>query len=584
MSGSGRDGLLLVVRWGWPAVLLAGGARWIHSKDAKYNGNFKAMQPSGWEKEGLQAPEGSKHYGISALLSSPCDPSNGIVLQYEVRFTKGITCGGAYIKLLTVPTAEAVEAGASLDPEALTNASPYSIMFGPDKCGPSGKVHLILRHRNPVDGTVTEHALTTAPEPMKDTSSHVYTLTLKPDNSFSILIDGNVTSSGSLLEDFSPAINPPATILDPSDVKPLTWSDFKTIADPSVVKPADWDDRPKVPDAKVPKPKGWQDDVQPTIDDPEAFKPAEWDDEEDGEWSAPQVANPLCTPGCGVFVPPMWANPDFKGAWAAPQIDNPDYKGEWVQLTIPNPGLFEDQAPLASIGLVGAAAIEIWTVDAGYVFDHILLAPATAEGLALAEALRVEAWQPRGAAEDAAEEAELAAMEATAAAETAAKAKATKAAQEARAAKAAESSSLFARAANFDAYLTTLILDLFDRPPLDALKQSAAPALALLVSHPQLSYAVAAAPLLMLMVLIMMMTGGRANPTPTARPSPPTSEEHDAAAPEVAEAKAEPQVEQEEEVEEQAEDEAAGEGEIRPQAAEVEEATAKPARRKSPRT
>lgn len=30
------------------------GARWIHSEDAKYNGRFKAMQPSGWEKEGLQ--------------------------------------------------------------------------------------------------------------------------------------------------------------------------------------------------------------------------------------------------------------------------------------------------------------------------------------------------------------------------------------------------------------------------------------------------------------------------------------------------------------------------------------------------
>lgn len=75
---------------------------------------------------------------------------------------------------------------------------------------------------------------------------------------------------------------------------------------------------------------------------------------------------------------------------------------------------------------------------------------------------------PPVSSQDSAEEAELAAMEVAAAAETAAKAKA---AQEARAAKGEESSSLFARAANFDAYLTTLILNLFDRPPLDALKQ-----------------------------------------------------------------------------------------------------------------
>lgn len=45
------------------------------------------------------------------------------------------------MKLLTVPTAEEAAAGASLNPKALTNDSPYSIMFGPDKCGTaSGKV------------------------------------------------------------------------------------------------------------------------------------------------------------------------------------------------------------------------------------------------------------------------------------------------------------------------------------------------------------------------------------------------------------------------------------------------------------
>ena len=28
-------------------------------------------------------------------------------------------------------------------------------MFGPDKCGLTSKVHFIIRHKNPVNGTVT---------------------------------------------------------------------------------------------------------------------------------------------------------------------------------------------------------------------------------------------------------------------------------------------------------------------------------------------------------------------------------------------------------------------------------------------
>ena len=31
-----------------------------------------------------------------------------------------------------------------------TPDSPYIVMFGPDKCGDTNKVHFILRHQNPV--------------------------------------------------------------------------------------------------------------------------------------------------------------------------------------------------------------------------------------------------------------------------------------------------------------------------------------------------------------------------------------------------------------------------------------------------
>jgi len=42
--------------------------------------------------------------------------------------------------------------------------------------------------------------------------------------------------------------------------------------------------------------------------------PADWDTEEDGDWEAPVVPNPLCkeAPGCGVWNRPTKSNPDYK--------------------------------------------------------------------------------------------------------------------------------------------------------------------------------------------------------------------------------------------------------------------------------
>ena len=46
--------------------------------------------------------------------------------------TDGLDCGGAYLKLL--------QDNAALHAEEFSNASPYIIMFGPDKCGATNKV------------------------------------------------------------------------------------------------------------------------------------------------------------------------------------------------------------------------------------------------------------------------------------------------------------------------------------------------------------------------------------------------------------------------------------------------------------
>jgi calnexin len=46
--------------------------------------------------------------------------------------TDGLECGGAYMKLL--------QNNKKLQSEEFSNASPYVIMFGPDKCGSTNKV------------------------------------------------------------------------------------------------------------------------------------------------------------------------------------------------------------------------------------------------------------------------------------------------------------------------------------------------------------------------------------------------------------------------------------------------------------
>ncbi len=80
----------------------------------------------------LQVPEKAKHYGISSLLPEPVDPAKDLVLQFDLKLGSGLTCGGAYLKFVT--------ADGSFKPEGLKDDTPYTVMFGPDKCGDTNKV------------------------------------------------------------------------------------------------------------------------------------------------------------------------------------------------------------------------------------------------------------------------------------------------------------------------------------------------------------------------------------------------------------------------------------------------------------
>lgn len=87
------------------------------------------------------------------------------------------------------------------------------------------QVHFILRHKHPKTGVFEEKHLKDTPRVPSDSLTHVYTLIIRADNSFEILIDGDSKSKGSLLEAMEPSINPPAEIDDPTDHKPADWVD-----------------------------------------------------------------------------------------------------------------------------------------------------------------------------------------------------------------------------------------------------------------------------------------------------------------------------------------------------------------------
>jgi len=266
-----------------------------------------------------------------------------LVLQFQVRHEQKIDCGGGYIKLHD----------ADLDQANLSGDSPYTIMFGPDICGSSTKrVHAIFSYKG------ENHLINKKVTCETDQLSHVYTLVVKPDQTYEIRIDGKVRESGSMLDDWD--FLPPAEIKDPEQSKPADWVDDALIVDPESVKPEGYDDIPEM------------------IPDPEAQMPEDWDEEDDGEWEAPVLKNP-----------------EYKGKWEPEQIENPDYIGEWVHPMIPNPNHEADEEIYVSNNAY--VGFDLWQVKSGSIFDNIIVTDDIAE----AEAFLAETYTKNKDAEKA---------------------------------------------------------------------------------------------------------------------------------------------------------------------------------------
>lgn len=254
-------------------------------------------------------------YAASAPIVPVISDPLSVRVAFSVQHTQQLSCGGGYVKLMP-----------KFDPTEFNGDTPYSIMFGPDVCGGDKKIQAILSYNG------TNVPLTTIVPIAVDTRVHVYSLLLNVANrKYQISVDGDVRSAGSI-----------------EDAWNLLAS--RLIPDPSVSKPDDWVDEAEIPDPEDVKPTDWEE--MPTIADPSSSKPEDWSDDDDGEWEAPQVANPR-----------------YKGAWVQKRIPNPEYQGVWKHPTIPNPD-FEDD-PRLCMYTFGAIGIDIWQVEAGTKFTNI---------------------------------------------------------------------------------------------------------------------------------------------------------------------------------------------------------------------
>merc|ERR1711881_774945 len=268
-------------------------SRWTQSKAKADLGKFQVSAGKFYgdaeASKGLQTSQDAKFYGIMAKHKEFSNDGKTLVVQFSVKHQQDIDCGGAYLKL--TPT---------MDAEKFAGDSKYNIMFGPDICGSSTKkTHVIFNYKEKnLDKKKEVRA-------ESDTLSHLYTLIVKPDNTYEVQIDQNKVDSGSLAEGWD--------FLEPKEIR-----------DPDEKKPKDWVDEAEIDDPTDKKPDGY-DDIPAKIADPKAKKPDDWDDESDGTWEAPQVDNPA-----------------FKGAWKAKRIKNPAYKGIWEAKLIANPKYVAD--------------------------------------------------------------------------------------------------------------------------------------------------------------------------------------------------------------------------------------------------
>ncbi|KAJ3143773.1 COP9 signalosome complex subunit 3, partial [Irineochytrium annulatum] len=295
----------------------------------KYDGGFNASAGSIYAKDaemaarGLQTDRNRTYYAISAQMHEEFDnKGKDLVLQFSVKFEHNRDCVGGYIRLMPV-----------MEPTEFSDDTPYNILFGPELCRFDHWISLNVKHKNNTLRVMRKKV------PWSDRTTHLYTLIIRPDDTYQVLLDGAVEATG-YLRDAVPA----------------------KISDPTVTKPADWVDQSHIPNPNFRKCEG-----PFLVLDPNMTTPADsWDDELFGEWEPPMVVNPELDQNC---TNSYLDNPEYKGSWVHPEIDNPDYG---------------TKDPIYHYNTTHIG-FEFFQFTAGTIFDNIIISDSIEEAKVLAE-------------------------------------------------------------------------------------------------------------------------------------------------------------------------------------------------------
>jgi len=120
-----------------------------------------------------------------------------IYIFVEVKLEEGLSCGGAYIKLIREDENDENDGNESnsnfkFSMDDLDSDTPYTIMFGPDHCGVlNNKIHFIMQHKNDHNIHTQKHFKEMSPM-LLDKKTHLYTTVIRGEGT-----TGSSAGSGS---------------------------------------------------------------------------------------------------------------------------------------------------------------------------------------------------------------------------------------------------------------------------------------------------------------------------------------------------------------------------------------------------
>ncbi|XLU99650.1 hypothetical protein S245_013990 [Arachis hypogaea] len=215
-------------------------------------------------------------------------------------------------------------------------------MFGPDICGTdTKKLHVILSYQG------QNYPIKKDLQCETDKLTHFYTFILRPEASYSVLIDNRERDSGSMYTDW--------------DILPL-----RKLQDTNAKKPKDWDGREYIEDPDDVKPEGY-DSIPALIPDPNAKE---------------QKISYLFL--CLISLKTRMKRKMVSGGHQKFQIRNTkDHGKERKSRTLTTKGSgktpwignpeFEDDPDLYVLKPIQYVGIKVWQVKGGSVFDNVLI-------------------------------------------------------------------------------------------------------------------------------------------------------------------------------------------------------------------